>query len=150
MSGFSKTIIAGNLGKDPEIRYTPDGKAITSFSVATSEQWKDKTSGEMKERTEWHRVVVFGKQAETCGQYLSKGSKVIVEGQNRTRSWEADDGVKRYVTEVVVDFKGGVTFMGGGDTRDTGGSPGPGTGRQYDGSAQSGGKPFDPDDDIPF
>ena len=100
--GINKAIILGNLGVDPETRYTQGGSPITSFSVATSEGWKDKQSGEAKERTEWHNIVAFGKLAEICGEYLRKGSKVYVEGSLRTSSWESD-GVKKYKTEIIAD-----------------------------------------------
>ena len=98
---INKAILVGNLGRDPEIRYTPSGMAVANFSVATTEKWKDKNSGEMKEQTEWHRIVAFGKLGEICGEYLSKGSQVYVEGRIQTRQWEKD-GVTRYTTEVVA------------------------------------------------
>lgn len=100
--GVNKAILIGNLGQDPETRYTADGSAITNISVATSETWKDKQTGEKKERTEWHRVVFFGRLAEIAGEYLRKGSKVYIEGMIRTRQWE-QDGVKRYTTEIVAN-----------------------------------------------
>ncbi|MCP3684311.1 MAG: single-stranded DNA-binding protein [bacterium] len=95
----NKAIIIGNLGKDPEVRYTQDGKAVTSFSIATSDKWKDKATGEHKEKTEWHRIVTFGQLAEICGKYLVKGKPVYIEGKLRTRSWEKD-GMTRYTTEI--------------------------------------------------
>ncbi len=101
MAGINKAIILGRLGRDPEVRYTQDGRAIANFSVATSEEWKDKDSGEKKERTEWHRIVAFGRLGEICGEYLSKGRQVYVEGRLQTRSWEKD-GVTRYTTEIVA------------------------------------------------
>ena len=101
MAGINKAIILGRLGRDPEVRYTQDGKAIANFSVATSEEWKDKDSGEKKERTEWHRIVAFGRLGEICGEYLSKGRQVYIEGRLQTRSWEKD-GVTRYTTEIVA------------------------------------------------
>ncbi len=100
MAAVNKAIILGNLGRDPEVRYTPDGKAVTSFSVATTEKWRDR-DGNSQERTEWHRVVVFDRLGEVCGEYLSKGSSVYVEGYLRTRSWEDREGNKRYTTEIV-------------------------------------------------
>jgi single-strand DNA-binding protein len=100
--GINKVILIGNLGKDPETRYMPSGSAVINMTVATSESWKDKQSGETQERTEWHRVVLFNKLAEIAGQYLKKGSKVYVEGTLRTRSYEKD-GQKHYVTEIVAD-----------------------------------------------
>ena len=101
MAGINKVIIIGRLGRDPETRFTPDGKAICNFSVATSEEWKDKDSGEKRERTEWHRIVAFGRLGEICGEYLFKGRQVYIEGRLQTRSWEKD-GVTRYITEIVA------------------------------------------------
>lgn len=102
MAGINKAIIVGRLGRDPEVRYTPSGVAVANFSVATSEEWKDKDSGEKKERTEWHRIVAFGKLGEICGEYLSKGKQVYIEGRIQTRDWEDQNGVKRYTTEIVA------------------------------------------------
>lgn len=102
-SSLNKVQIIGNLGQDPETRYMPSGDAVTNISVATTEKWKDKTSGEMKEATEWHRVAFFGKLAEIVGQYLRKGSKVYVEGSLRTRKWQDQQGVERYSTEIRAD-----------------------------------------------
>lgn len=101
MSGINKIILIGNLGQDPETRYTADGKAITNCSIATSETWKDKQTGQKQERTEWHRCVFFNRLAEIAGEYLRKGSKVYIEGSLRTRQWE-QEGVKRYTTEIVA------------------------------------------------
>ena len=98
---INKVILVGNLGRDPEIRYTPSGMAVANFSVATTEKWKDKQSGEMQERTEWHRIVAWGRLGEICGEYLSKGRQVYIEGKLQTRQWEKD-GVTRYTTEVVA------------------------------------------------
>ena len=109
MAGINKVMLIGNLGKDPETRYTQDGTCVTSFSVATSDEWKDKISGAKKERTEWHRIVAWRKLGEICGEYLSKGKQVYVEGKLQTRSWEKD-GVTRYTTEIVASD---VTFLGG-------------------------------------
>jgi single-strand DNA-binding protein len=103
MASVNKVILVGNLGRDPETRYMPDGAAITNVSVATSFQWNDKTSGEKKEETEWHRVVFRGKLAEIAGEYLKKGSQVYVEGRLRTRKWQDKDGQDRYTTEVVAE-----------------------------------------------
>ncbi len=100
MRGKNLVIIIGNLGNDPEIRYTPDGKAVANITVATSETWKDKTSGERKEKTEWHRVSFFGRLAEIAGEYLKKGSKVYVEGKLETKKWQAKDGSDRYTTGI--------------------------------------------------
>jgi len=102
MAGINKVIIVGNLGKDPELRHTPQGQAVANFPVATSENWVDK-SGQKQERTEWHRVVVWGKLAELCGKYLSKGRKAYVEGRLQTRAWDDKDGQKRYTTEVIAN-----------------------------------------------
>jgi single-strand DNA-binding protein len=102
MAGINKAIIVGRLGKDPEMRYMPDGTAVANFSVATSEDWKDKTTGEKKERTEWHRIVAFRKLGEICGEYLSKGKLVYIEGRIQTRAWDDKDGNKRYTTEIVA------------------------------------------------
>jgi single-strand DNA-binding protein len=101
MAGVNKVIIIGRLGRDPEVRYTQDGRAIANFSVATSEEWKDKEKGEKKERTEWHRIVAFGRLGEICGEYLAKGRQVYIEGRLQTRSWEKDN-VTRYTTEIVA------------------------------------------------
>ena len=106
MAGINKAILIGNLGKDPEVRYTPSGLAVANFNIATSERWKDKDTGDMKERTEWHRIVAFGKLGEICGEYLSKGKQFYIEGRIQTREWEDKDGNKRYTTEIVaLDMK---------------------------------------------
>ena len=142
MAGINKVILVGRLGKDPEVRYTPSGDAVANFNIATSETWKDKNTGEKQERTEWHRIVAWRKLGEICGEYLSKGRQVYVEGKLQTRSWEKD-GVTRYSTEIVasdVQFLGdrGSSASGpsDGDTSSPGetGMPGPPPG----------------DDDIPF
>jgi len=100
--GINKVILIGNLGNDPETKFLPSGGAVTNVSLATSESWKDKQTGQMQERTEWHRVVFFNKLAEIAGEYLKKGSKVYVEGSLRTRKWQGQDGQDRYTTEIVV------------------------------------------------
>lgn len=148
MSGINKVIIVGRLGRDPEVRYTPDGTAITNFSVATSEEWKDKNTGEKKELTEWHRIVAFRRLGEICGQYLSKGRQVYVEGRLQTRSWE-QDGVKRYMTEIVAKD---VQFLGGRESRDDGGGGGGFDGNLEDTYGPIAGPPQDAqgEDDIPF
>ena len=110
--GINKVILIGNVGGDPETRYMPNGNAITSITLATSDSWKDKQTGEQKDRTEWHRVVFFGKVAEIAGEYLRKGSQCYIEGRLQTREWEKD-GVKRYTTEVVVDMGGTMQLLGG-------------------------------------
>ena len=97
----NKAILIGRLGKDPEVRYTPDGTMVTNFNLATDEQWKDK-NGEKVQKTEWHRIVTFGKLAEICGNYLVKGKLIFVEGRIQTRSWEDKDGVKRFTTEIIA------------------------------------------------
>ena len=111
MSGVNKVIVLGRLGQDPELKYTPNGAAVCNFTVATSESWNDKNSGQKQEKTEWHRIVVWGKLAELCNQYLTKGRQAYVEGKLQTRSWEDKDGNKRYTTEIVAST---VQFIGGG------------------------------------
>ncbi|PIE61354.1 MAG: single-stranded DNA-binding protein [Desulfobacterales bacterium] len=123
MAGLNKVMLIGNLGRDPEIRYGQSGTAVVNFTMATSDQWTDKNTGERQERTEWHRIVVFGKQAETCEKYLSKGSKIYVEGRLQTRSWERE-GQTHYTTEIVVSnfqFLGGRTENQGGGYQNQGG-----------------------------
>lgn len=109
--GVNKVIIVGNLGGDPELRYLPNGNPVASVTLATSESWKDKQTGQQQERTEWHRVVVFGKLAEIAEEYSSKGSQVYIEGRLQTREWEKD-GVKRYTTEIIVDQNGTYQLLG--------------------------------------
>lgn len=101
--GINKAIIVGHLGKDPDVRYTPNGGAVTNVTIATTEQWKDKQSGEQQEKTEWHRVVFFGRLGEIAGEYLKKGSQVYVEGRLQTRKWQGNDGQDRYTTEIVAN-----------------------------------------------
>lgn len=112
--GVNKVIIVGNLGQDPEVRYMPSGGAVANLTIATSESWRDKASGEQREKTEWHRVSVFGKLAEVAGEYLRKGSQVYVEGQLQTRKWQDQNGQDRFTTEVVVQGFNGVMQMLGG------------------------------------
>jgi len=154
--GINKVILVGNLGQDPEIRYTADGRPIANFSIATSESWKDKNSGEKREKTEWHRVVVFGKLAEICGEYLSKGRQVYIEGKLQTRKWQGQDGQDRYTTEVVIDgFNGTMQMLGSregggsGPRSAAGGGGGGGSYQQDQGYPQ---QPYqnDKEDDIPF
>ena len=159
MAGVNKAILVGNLGRDPEMRHTPNGQAVVNFTLATSESWTDK-SGQKQERTEWHRIVVWGKRGETCAKYLSKGRSVYVEGRLRTRSWDDQEGKKRYMTEIIandVQFLGGKGGGGGGG--DYGGPPsdggagyggGGGGGGSYGGGGGGGGGAGSPDDDIPF
>ena len=129
MAGINKAIILGRLGRDPETRYTPDGKAICSFSLATSEEWKDKHSGEKRERTEWHNITAFGRLGEVCGQYLSKGKQVYIEGRLQTDEYEKD-GIKRYSTKIIAATMQILTLKSGIGTGDDYQPPG--------------------DDDIPF
>ena len=104
--GINKVILVGHLGQDPDVRYMPNGGAVANLTLATSETWRDKQTGEMRENTEWHRVVMFGKLAEVAGEYLRKGAQVFIEGQLRTRNWQDDTGTTRYVTEVLVGQNG--------------------------------------------
>ena len=152
--GINKAILIGNLGNEPEVRYMPSGDAVANVSLATSESWKDKQTGESKERTEWHRVVFFGKVAEVVQQYLHKGSKIYVEGQLRTRKWQGQDGQDRYTTEIVVAMGGTMQML---DSRPDGGastSQGQGSTRPAQAPAANGnGRQPEPppfDDDIPF
>jgi len=130
--GVNKVILVGNLGQDPEVRYMPNGGAVANITLATSESWRDKQTGENKEVTEWHRVVLFGKLAEVAGEYLRKGSQVYIEGQLRTRKWQDQGGQDRYTTEVVVNVGGTMQMLGG-----RGGNTGAQTGQQFSGQ-QSG------------
>ncbi len=148
MAGVNKAILVGNLGRDPELRHTPNGQAVVNFTLATSENWTDK-SGERQERTEWHRIVVWGRTAEMCNQYLSKGRTVYVEGRIQTREWEDKDGNKRYTTEInasTVQFIG-PRSGGGGSPASAGAGPDSGPGGPGGGPSDS--RP-PPDDDIPF
>ena len=159
--GINKVILIGNLGRDPEIRYTQDQQPVVNFSLATSDSWQDRATNERRERTEWHRVVCFRRLAEICNEYLRKGSKVYIEGQLQTRSWEGQDGQTRYTTEVVardmqmLDSRGGGGY---GGPPEPGGAPEPpagGYGPAPQRSAQRApAQPPPPDDDfeddIPF
>ena len=166
---INKVILVGNLGRDPEVRYAQDGTKIVNFPVATSESWKDRQSGERREKTEWHRVVIFNDRlADVAEKYIKKGSKVYVEGALQTRKWTGNDGQERYTTEVVLQkFRGELTMLdgraggGGGDYGAPGGAtPSDGSGPDWGGSdvgggssggGASGGKPGgDLDDEIPF
>ncbi|MEJ0230208.1 single-stranded DNA-binding protein [Klebsiella michiganensis] len=111
--GVNKVILVGHLGQDPEVRYMPNGGAVANLTLATSETWRDKQSGELRENTEWHRVVMFGKLAEVAGEYLCKGAQVYIEGQLRTRNWQDEAGTTRYVTEVLVGQNGTMQMLGG-------------------------------------
>lgn len=112
MRGVNKVILVGTCGQDPETRYMPNGNAVTNLSLATSEKWTDKQTGQPVEKTEWHRVSLFGKVAEIAGEYLRKGSQVYIEGKLQTREWEKD-GIKRYTTEIIVDMQGRMQLLGG-------------------------------------
>ena len=176
--GINKVILVGNLGQDPEVRYMPSGGAVANMTLATSESWRDKQTGEMKEQTEWHRVVMCGKLAEVAGEYLRKGSQVYIEGQLRTRKWTDQSGQERYTTEINVPQIGGVMQMLGGRQQGAGApagggqqgggswgqpqQPQGGNQNQFSGGAQSRPQqqqsapapsnepPMDFDDDIPF
>ncbi|CAM3724283.1 single-stranded DNA-binding protein [Parendozoicomonas haliclonae] len=131
-SGINKVILVGNLGGDPEVRYTPNGSAVANLSVATSDSWVDKNTNQRQERTEWHRVVIFGKLADIAGQYLKKGSKVYLEGKLQTRKWQDQQGQDRYTTEIVIDgFNGQMQML---DSRG-----GEGGSNNYGGGQQGGG-----------
>jgi single-strand DNA-binding protein len=170
MASLNKVTLIGNLGRDPETRYTPDGAAITNMSIATTSSWKDKSSGEKKEETEWHRLVFYNRLAEIAGEYLKKGSSIYVEGRLKTRKWQDKEGVEKTTTEIVVDqmqMLGGKSGMGGGGGGassdemggDSGGGytsrPAPRAGGGTGGGAAVAKKPpaasfDDMDDDIPF
>jgi single-strand DNA-binding protein len=164
--GVNKVILIGNVGTDPELKYTTNGTAVSNFSVATNETWMDKNTNERQEKTEWHRIVAWGRLAEICNQYLKKGSKVYIEGRLQTRSWEGQDGQKRYTTEIVageMQMLGSREDSGGGGFgQQSGGAPS-GDGQQGGGQqagGQQGGPPQSPpsgpppfndaDDDLPF
>jgi single-strand DNA-binding protein len=145
----NKVILVGNLGKDPEVRRMTSGEPVVNLSVATSESWRDKASGERKERTEWHRVVIFNENlAKVAEQYLRKGSKVYLEGQLSTRKWTDKDGAEKYSTEVVLNrFRGELVML---DGRSEGGGGGGGAGRSGSGEAPASFDRGDMDDEIPF
>lgn len=140
--GVNKVIIIGNLGQDPETRYMPSGSAVTNLRVATNESWKDKQTGEQKDRTEWHRVAMFGRLAEIAAEYLRKGSQVYIEGKLRTRKWQDKDGNDRYTTEIVADE---MQMLSG---RSGGGAPAMSDSPPASAAVQPSGDEFD--DDIPF
>jgi single-strand DNA-binding protein len=153
---MNKVMLIGNLGGDPEKRFTPAGQPVTTFNIATTERWKDRANGQPQERTEWHRIVVWGQQAENCAQYLAKGRSVYVEGRLQTRQWEDKEGKKRYTTEIVatrVLFLGsqgagdrrGSTGAESQDTEFSGTAPTPGFDPAAGGTAAGGGG-----DDVPF
>jgi len=150
--GINKVIIVGNLGQDPETRYMPSGSAVTNFTVATNESWKDKQTGEQKDRTEWHRVAMFNRLAEIAAEYLRKGSQVYIEGKLRTRKWQGQDGNDRYTTEIIADEMQMLGGRGDGGGGSFGGGKGgsKGAGSQGGGNAPPQAGPDDFDDDIPF
>ena len=143
-NGLNKAILIGNLGKDPEMRYTPGGLGIANFNIATSETWNNK-EGAKETRTEWHRIVAFGKLAEICGEYLSKGKQVYIEGRIQTRDWEDKDGNKRYTTEIVANQMLMLGSRDAGDAAKSQGGMGGGGG-----GFQGAPGPGPQDDDIPF
>ena len=157
--GVNKVILIGNVGSDPELKYTTSGAGVTNFSVATNETWTDKNTGERQERAEWHRIVAWGKLAEICNQYLRKGSKVYIEGRLQTRSWEGQDGQKRYTTEIVA---GEMQMLdsredagGGGQQKQPAAAPSGAQQGAQQGAPPAGGAPESPpfndaDDDLPF
>ncbi len=150
MASVNKVILIGNLGADPETRYSTDGAAITNIRIATTDRWKDKGSGEMREQTEWHRVVFFGRLAEISGEYLKKGSPVYVEGRLRTRKWTDKEGHDRYTTEVTADVMQLLGSRGGAGEPSTR-EPAAGEGAPSRAGAQKGSRgPEDIEDDIPF
>lgn len=160
MAGVNKVILVGNLGRDPEVRYTKSGQAVASFSLATSEKWTGK-DGNKEEKTEWHRIVAWGKLGEICGEYLSKGKQVYIEGRLQTREWEDNDGNKKQTTEIVANNMTMLGQAGGGSGSgyeggsSSGGSRGQSSssgsqGSPSQGSSSSGGHDDFEDDDIPF
>jgi single-strand DNA-binding protein len=156
--GVNKVILVGNLGKDPETRYMPSGSAVTNLTLATSESWKDKQTGDQQERTEWHKIAMFGRLAEIAAEYLRKGSQVYIEGKLRTRKWQDKEGKDRYTTEIVADEMQMLGSRGGGGAASAGamgGGAGAAAGGGGSGSGRaavndSGAPPGDFDDDIPF
>ena len=149
--GINKVILVGTLGADPDTRYTPSNAAVTNLSLATNESWKDKQSGEQKEKTEWHRIVMFNRLAEIASEYLRKGSQIYIEGKIQTRKWEDKEGKDRWTTEIVANE---MQMLGG---RSSGGNPGGASGSEFSSSGSSAPAPApssdasdDFDDDIPF
>jgi|TARA_B100001094_G_scaffold115842_2_gene111756 single-strand DNA-binding protein len=149
--GINKVILVGTLGADPDTRYTPSNAAVTNLSLATNESWKDKQSGEQKEKTEWHRIVMFNRLAEIASEYLRKGSQIYIEGKIQTRKWEDKEGKDRWTTEIVANE---MQMLGG---RSSGGNPGGASGSEFASSGSSAPAPApssdasdDFDDDIPF
>ena len=151
--GVNKVILVGNLGQDPEIRYMPNGGAVANITLATSESWRDKQTGENKEVTEWHRIVLFGKLAEIAGEYLRKGSQVYIEGQLRTRKWQDQGGQERYTTEVLVNVGGVMQMLGGKQDGNSGSSKPQSRSQPKRGQSTpqvNNEPPMDFDDDTPF
>ena len=155
--GINKVILIGNLGKDPEVRYMPSGGAVANLTVATSESWKDKKTGENQEKTEWHRVVMFNRLGEIAGEYLKKGSKVYLEGKLQTRKWQNKDGQDQYTTEIVasemqmLDSRGGSDFGGGASQGGGGYQQKQQSAAPQQSAPQQNNSGFDDfDDDIPF
>ena len=157
--GVNKVILLGNVGKDPEIRYMQNGDPVANLSIATSETWKNKSTGQAEEKTEWHRVVMFGKLAGIVEQYVRKGTQLYVEGKLQTRKWQDQSGQDRYSTEIVVDgFNGQMQMLGGRGTADAGqrttqGVKTPSLAAEVasrTSGGENGGGSFDPDQDIPF
>ena len=155
--GVNKVILIGNLGRDPEVRYSANGQAIANVTIATSESWKDKTSGEKQERTEWHRIVFFGRLAEIAGEYLKKGAQIFIEGRLQTRKWQDKDGADRYTTEIVANemqmlgSRSGAGVPNDNFNQDTAPEATNSTSGQKQGAAKSvAGAAADFDDDIPF
>ena len=153
MASINKVIIVGNLGRDPETRYTTGGEAICNIAVATSDRWKDKATGEQREATEWHRISAFGKLAEIMGQYLKKGSQVYIEGKIRTRKYTDKDGIEKFATDIIADHMQMLgSRQGGGEPAEDYGTRAPAS-RQGSGgkpAAKSGANLSNMDDDIPF
>ncbi len=160
MASVNKVILMGNLGRDPEVRYSPDGAAVCNVSIATTSSWKDKNSGERREETEWHRVVFYNRLAEIAGEYLKKGRPVYVEGRIKTRKWQNKEGVDQYTTEVVADNMQLLGGRDGGDGGSSGGNEGGSSAPRPAARAQQAARPAAPvagganlsdmDDDIPF
>ncbi len=143
MASLNKVMLIGNLGQDPDVRSTPNGQTVANFSLATTERWKDKQTGNQEEKTEWHRIVVWGRLAELCRDYLSKGRSIYVEGRLQTRSWEDKDGNKKYTTETIAQT---IQFLG----KREGAGQNQGATQATPAAQTSGPPPFDADDDIPF
>ena len=149
--GVNKATILGHLGKDPEVRYSPSGTAFAKFSLATSESWNDKNTGEKREKTEWHNIVIQGKLAEVAGEYLRKGSQVYIEGKIKTRKYQGNDGQDKYITEIVVGINGTMQMLGSnGGNNQTGSQQPARQPQQSQQQAPQNEPPMDWDDNIPF